>query len=209
MPSQTPSASYASSQMTWTLQLRRQQRQQSCPPSCHSCRRPRSERAVPAAGAAAGAGARLATMMRCESVVVVCVGRSRCVQDCVLLHLQRGVVLAQTVLRWPVSWLQKSPHAEDKNDAIVCVAPGVGVLCCSVLLCPAQDAMLQGRRMFAGGMNAYGMVQMSANDQLREAADRLRRLQATAAGPPALKDTLTVCCMQLAVFVGRAWDGWE
>lgn len=40
-------------------------------------------------------------------------------------------------------------------------------------------------------MNPYGMM-LSAGDQLREASDRLKRLQATAAGPPALKDTLTV-----------------
>jgi hypothetical protein len=32
----------------------------------------------------------------------------------------------------------------------------------------------------------------SASDQFREASDKLRRLQATAAGPPALKDTITV-----------------
>lgn len=44
----------------------------------------------------------------------------------------------------------------------------------------------------AGGMNPYGIVQMSAGDQLREASDRLKRLQATAAGPPELKDTIVV-----------------
>jgi hypothetical protein len=52
-----------------------------------------------------------------------------------------------------------------------------------------------GRRMFPAGslgVNPYGMVQLSAGDQLREASDRLKRLQATAAGPPALKDTITV-----------------
>lgn len=40
-------------------------------------------------------------------------------------------------------------------------------------------------------MNPYGMM-LSAGDQLREASDRLKRLQATAAGPPGLKDTVTV-----------------
>lgn len=52
-----------------------------------------------------------------------------------------------------------------------------------------------GRRIFpAGGMgmNPYGMMQMTAGDQLREASDKLKRLQATAAGPPALKDVITV-----------------
>jgi hypothetical protein len=53
-----------------------------------------------------------------------------------------------------------------------------------------------GRRVFPGsgvpGMTPYGMVQLSAGDQLREAADRLKRLQATAAGPPACKETITV-----------------
>jgi hypothetical protein len=52
-----------------------------------------------------------------------------------------------------------------------------------------------GRRMIPAGslgINPYGMVQLSAGEQLREASDRLKRLQATAAGPPALKDTITV-----------------
>jgi hypothetical protein len=47
-----------------------------------------------------------------------------------------------------------------------------------------------------GGYGGYGgggyMGMPSASDQFREASDKLRRLQATAAGPPALKDTITV-----------------
>ena len=68
-------------------------------------------------------------------------------------------------------------------------------------LCPwsiLQDGDLPplppgGRRMLpVGGMTPYG-VPLTADDQLREASDRLIRLQATAAGPPTLKDSITVC----------------
>lgn len=43
----------------------------------------------------------------------------------------------------------------------------------------------------AGGGGGYSGAS-TASEQLREASDKLRRLQATAAGPPALKDTITV-----------------
>uniref|UniRef100_A0A383VPI7 PHD-type domain-containing protein n=1 Tax=Tetradesmus obliquus TaxID=3088 RepID=A0A383VPI7_TETOB len=42
----------------------------------------------------------------------------------------------------------------------------------------------------AGGGGGYSGAS-TASEQLREASDKLRRLQATAAGPPALKDTIT------------------
>ncbi len=53
----------------------------------------------------------------------------------------------------------------------------------------------------AGAVNAYG-VPLTAGDQLREASDRLKRLQATAAGPPTLKDSITVGCHREAVSMG-------
>jgi hypothetical protein len=43
-----------------------------------------------------------------------------------------------------------------------------------------------------GGSTWGGGQQLSASEQLKEASDRLRRLQATAAGPPALRDAVTV-----------------
>lgn len=48
-----------------------------------------------------------------------------------------------------------------------------------------------GAGMGAGSYMGLGMP-VSASDQLREASDRLRKLQATAAGPPPLKDVITV-----------------
>jgi hypothetical protein len=55
-----------------------------------------------------------------------------------------------------------------------------------------------------GGYGGYGggggyMGMPSASDQFREASDKLRRLQATAAGPPTLKDTITVGCLAKAM----------
>jgi hypothetical protein len=80
------------------------------------------------------------------------------------------------------------------------------VLADSQLLCTAayvlQDAgdsehgrppLPPSRRI--GGYGGYSggyMGAQSASDQFREASDKLRRLQATAAGPPALKDIITV-----------------
>lgn len=48
-----------------------------------------------------------------------------------------------------------------------------------------------GAGVGAGSYMGVGMP-LSASDQLREASDRLRKLQATAAGPPPLKDVITV-----------------